>query len=157
MSGRLSAVAYRSVAYYEILAAAWSATVTYNGLARSNVRIPWPWALLILAALTLVGGAGAMLLRRVEVGEILTYVAQALQVPHIALGPLAFRFVAGLQASGVLSSGRVFYFVGFSTSITLWRPNAGSPSAIGVNFVPVVIIVALACLPTPQKVDPSAL
>src|SRR6185312_6429250 len=106
-----------------------------------GVLVPWPWVLLIFGALLLVGAAGAMLLRRREAGEVLTYVAQALQVPYVAVGPVAFRFVAGLQASVLVTAGRLSYFIGVATSITLWRPDNGAPTAIGLNFVPIMILI----------------
>ena len=118
-----------------------------------GVLVPWPWVLLIFGALLLVGAAGAMLLRRREAGEVLTYVAQALQVPYVAVGPVAFRFVAGLQASVLVTTGRLSYFIGVATSITLWRPDNGAPTAIGLNFVPIMILIGLACLPTPAIVS----
>ena len=64
-----------------------------------QVLIPWSWVILIVGSYGLVGLGGLFLLRGMEIGEVLSLLAQALQLFGVIAGPVAYRFVAGLEVS----------------------------------------------------------
>lgn len=120
-----------------------------------GVLIPWSSIVMIASAYGLVGVAGFLLLKRRESGEVLSYVAQALQVLHITAGPLALSFVAGLEASIYFVGNRFTYFIGLSATFNYLR-DAGYPRfAIGVNLAPVLLLTVLLYLPDVSSIAVS--
>lgn len=142
----------RAIAYYEIAATGWSALTIWRILSNAQgVTIPWSVILMIIGFLTLLLASGVLLLRKKALGEPLSIVAQSLQVLQITIDPVAFRLVAGLQATIYFFGERFGAYVGMTASVGLWRGPGEAPFAIGVNLVPltvVALIVWLAQAPT---------
>lgn len=148
LSSRHVDAVLRAIAYYEILGASWSLRAAYEVMAHTRgVLIPWSSIVLIAGAYGLVAVAGFLLLKRRESGEVLSYVAQALQVLHVTAGPLALSFVAGLEASIYFVGKRITYFIGLSATFNYLRDSGYPRLAIGVNFVPVLLLAVLLYLP----------
>jgi hypothetical protein len=134
MTPRRAAAIFQAIAYYEILGAGGSVVALARTAAHSGVLIPWSWVALIIGFYTLVFASGVLLLRRRELGDLFTLIAQGLQVLQITAGPVTFRLVAGLQASIFFLGNRITYYLGITASVNLWRAADDVPFAIGINL-----------------------
>ena len=137
----------KTVAVVEILGASWSVLAAVHlFLTTPGILIPWSFLIITLGWFSLVGLAGVLLLRDKRSGWTLSVVAQALQLLQITAGSVAFRLLAGPQATVSLVEGHLRWFVGMTSSIGLWREQ-GDPALIAVNFVPLLLLGALAQRP----------
>jgi len=89
------------------------------------------------------------LLRGVELGEYLSAGVQVLQLVQITTGSIAYRFIAGAQVSLFFLGDRLTAFAGLTATANLWRDNDDLKLAIGVNFVPLLFLLALVALADP--------
>ena len=116
-----------------------------------QVLIPWSWVILIVGSYGLVGLGGLFLLRGMEIGEVLSLLAQALQLFGVIAGPVAYQLVAGLEVSIVFLGNHFSYFLGLSAAVSLWRGPNDPNFAVGLNLVPLAILILFARLPSPSK------
>jgi hypothetical protein len=154
VTSRRAAAIFRAIAYYEIIGAAWSLETLFRVFTHTpgGVIVPWSWVALILGFYGLVMAGGALLLKRRELGDLFSIIAQGIQVLQITVGPVAFRLVSGLQASIYLVGKHITYYLGITASVALWRGDDDAPFAIGINLIPLAILVIFAYLPSSPEV-----
>jgi len=137
-----------SVGLIEILGAAWSVAGLFRLLLRtSHVIIPWSFLLIVLGGYSLVGIAGLRLLRNQSGGEVLSAMAQTLQLFQITMGSIAFRFLAGFQLTVFFLGDHISFFAGVTASANLLKGPHDPPLALGVNLVPIALLIVLVRLP----------
>lgn len=145
---------YRIIGTLEVVGAGWSVVALLQAFIRApGAVLPWGLVFVVLAAYSVVGLAGLLLLRQKEVGEILSIVAQSMQVLQITAGSIAYRFLAGYQASIYVVGDHLAAYGGLTASVNLWRDSGDPPFALGLNLIPLAVLVLLARLPgvTPSK------
>jgi hypothetical protein len=64
---------------------------------------------------------------------------------------VAFRFLAGYQVTVFFLGDRVAGYAGLTASINLWRGSDDPQFAIGINLVALLVIIALARIPSPSS------
>jgi hypothetical protein len=105
--------------------------------------------LLIVGFLAFVCTAGVLLLKGRQLGESLSIIAQVLQVPQIAVGPVAYELQAGPQLTIYFTHHGVTAWLGILSSVRLWRSDETQGLSLGLNLVALAILVALIALPSP--------
>jgi hypothetical protein len=132
------------VALIEILGASWSLVVMIRLLlGASGLVIPWWFLVLALGWFSLVGLAGVRLWRRQTGREPLSIIAQTAQLLQITTGPVAFRLLAGPQATISFLGDRFYFFAGVTSSVNLFRGETDPAFAIGLNIVALVLLLVL--------------
>ena len=136
-------VSLRSLGWYHVGGAvaggagtvwAWSRGAALPGGSIATAAIPF----------ALTWGAGIGLLRGHAAGRGLGYLAQLIQIPILIAPVAAWKFIAGLIASITLTTAGVGLYAGFELT---WLVGTGPidpfPVTVGLNLVPIVILVLL--------------
>ena len=136
-------VSLRSLGWYHVAGAvaggvgtvwAWSQGAALPGGSFATAAIPF----------ALTWGAGIGLLRGHAAARRLGYLAQAIQIPILIAPVAAWKFIAGLIASITLTTAGVGLYAGFELTWLIGTgPTDPFPVTVGLNLVPVVILVLL--------------
>jgi len=137
------------VGWLQVFGAGWSALVAVNLLHQTHVFTTDPgFAFLFLVMITLVGVAGVQLLREREVGEILSWIAQLVQLVHVTFGEFAIRVVVGPQLTVLYSSkGVLQFYAGITASLNLLRSDGDPSFSLGINLVALGALLLLMRIP----------
>jgi hypothetical protein len=145
------------VAVVEILGAGWGFVALLHLLFTTpGVVVPWSFLVLFFGWFTLAGYAGVGLLRQRRGGWTLSVVSQAAQLLQVTFGPVAYRLIAGPQATVFLTSDRLGFFTGMTGAVNLTRGQADPPFVLGLNLVAVAFLVVLAQRPGQVSVAHAA-
>ena len=93
--------------------------------------------------------AGVLLLRGSRFGRGLSIAAQAIQLPILSTGPLAYRLTAGLDVGWVLAASGSDLSLYPGANFLLSTSNT-RPLSIGVNLVAALLLIALCRRPQPS-------
>jgi len=137
----------KTIALIEVLGTSWAFLTAARFLVRySFAQIGLPFALGFLGWYTLAGYAGVQLFRGRRIGWYLSVCAQLLQLCQVAVGTLAFRFVAGPEVSIYILGGPYRFWLGVTSSVSFVR-GSDAGTVLAVNLFALALLVGLAIVP----------
>ena len=93
--------------------------------------------------------AGIWLVRGLPRARQIAYITQALQIPVVILPIVTWKFIAGIIASIAFTSEGIRLYRGLEVTYLVGSGSLGNLAAtIGINLMPILLIVLLARAPT---------